>query len=71
MAAGTKRKQQSTAQQADDDALSDAQKKALMTRKQRKMYEGLRRREKEDSERVAALEAKRDAAKLRAPEGVR
>ena len=46
----------------DDEELADSQKKALMTRKQRKMYEGLRRREGEKAARVAALEKKRDAA---------
>ena len=45
-----------------DDALVDSQKKALMTRKQRKMYEGLRRKEAENAARVAELERKRDAA---------
>jgi hypothetical protein len=53
----------------EDDTLADSQKKALMTRKQRKIYEGLRRQEDEKAARVAALERKRDAAK--ASEAVR
>ena len=46
----------------EDDELVDSQKKALMTRKQRKMYEGLRRREGDKAARIATLEAKRAAA---------
>ena len=51
------------ARETDTEALADSQKKALMTRKQRKMYEGLRKREDAKAERIATLERKRDAAK--------
>jgi hypothetical protein len=47
-----------------DEDLADSQKKALMTRKNRKMYEGLRRREDEKAARIVALERKRDTARV-------
>ena len=47
---------------APDEELVDSQKKALMPRKHRKMYEGLRRKQEEKAARVATLQRKRDAA---------
>lgn len=44
-----------------DDGLTDNQKKAFLTRKQRKMFEGARKREDAKAERVATLKAKKAA----------
>jgi hypothetical protein len=47
-----------------DDKLVDSQKMALMTRKQRKMYHGLRQKEEEKAARIADLHRKRSGAEL-------
>lgn len=56
---GTKRRAPEV--EASPDDLNDSQKKALMTRKQRKMFEGARKREDAKAERVAKLQAKKAA----------
>lgn len=61
---GTKRAAEADAG-GDADELEDSQKKALMTRKQRKMFEGLRKKEGEKAEKIAGLEAKRDKLKVK------
>jgi hypothetical protein len=42
----------------------DSQKMALMTRKQRKMYHGLRRKEEKKAARIVELQRKRSGAEL-------
>lgn len=49
----------------EGDELEDSQLKALMTRKERKMFEGLRKIDVEKAERVAELENKKNAIKKR------
>lgn len=62
-AVGTKRRAAEVEAAAAADDLTDSQKKALMTRKQRKMFEGARKREDAKAERVAKLQAKKAALK--------
>lgn len=62
-AVGTKRRAAEVEAAAAADDLTDSQKKALMTRKQRKMFEGARKREDAKAERVATLQAKKAALK--------
>lgn len=45
----------------EDEELDDSQKQALMTRKNRKMYVGLRKKEVEKAARIEELRSKRDA----------
>lgn len=59
MAVGAKRRAAEV--EESPDTLTDGQKKALMTRKQRKMFEGARKREEAKAERVAKLQAKKAA----------
>eukprot|EP00892_Ulva_mutabilis_P012800 jgi/Ulvmu1/9893/UM057_0050.1 len=62
-AAGVGVKRRAPEAEGADDSLTDNQKKAFMTRKQRKMFEGARKREGAKADRVAKLQAKKDALK--------